>query len=639
MIFRSNNNLLSIILFLFLFSACGTDEDSPPVEDATTESFTDLTIEQISQLETPFEALTELVQPGGRVKSHEISIEKVIEVLEELFPGSFVVESEEDEERGLTVVKFQIQLNEDAFIEFSLVVELGRILEIEGQLGPFDYDIEPGGNFVGLQQAIQAALSEISGGEIERWELELEEDNKWEFEIHIVNDEGRWEIEIDAFSGRIIKIKFKSKRLDEEEDFDRPGDEAPAEIIELALSIVPGEVVHARKKERHDESFWFIAIITPVNSLVKVAFTTSGELREIKGSEKPFDYVVEPGNDLVSFAAAKEILAEEIDGELLEWKLRQRERGDLLIWVYHFHVAKGDQLFEVRINALTGTIIEFDEEHEDDGIRHLPESVREIVAGFIDAEIVHVEIDTEHDRRAWKITVITSSGAEVEITVEEESGELVEIRGEIGPFDYDVTPEGLINFSEILAIVLDTGDEELIAWELEFNADFKWVYQLIIVAGDNKIRIRIDAETGEIIGEEFDELDHRDLIPGELLDLARHLIRGEVVAVFREEADRIIWIVKLETDNGARVFIGFTEEGHIANIEDLEGPFDYNVEPGMGLISFNAAKEIALDTGDEVLTGWELERNDQDEWFYKLFIRVGNDEITVRINAVTGDIV
>ena len=196
----SNNNkgqLLLILLALFVF-ACGTDEDNLPVEDATTENFTDLTVEQLSQIETPFEALTSAILPGGRVKSHEVSPDDVIEILEELFPGGIVVETEEDEERGLTVLKFQVQLDDDAFIEFSLIVELGKILEIEGQLGPFNYDLEPGGNFVGLQRAIQEALGEITGGEIERWELELEEDNKWEFEVHIVNDEGRWEIEIDA---------------------------------------------------------------------------------------------------------------------------------------------------------------------------------------------------------------------------------------------------------------------------------------------------------------------------------------------------------------------------------------------------------------------------------------------------------
>lgn len=640
MIAKLKNYLLLITPLLFLFSACGTDEDTLPVEDAGTESFTNLTVEQISQLETPFEALTELIKPGGRVKSHEISIEEVIEVLEELFPESFVVETEEDEERGLTIVKFQIQLDGDAFIEFSLIVELGRILEIEGQLGPFEYDIEPGGSFIGLQEAIQTALGEISGGEIERWELELEEDNRWEFEIHVVNDEGRWEIEIDAFSGRIIKIKFKNKSIEEEDDFDRPGDEAPTDIVELALSIVPGEVVHARKKERDDESFWFIAIMTPANSLVKVALTASGKLLEVKGSEKPFDYAVEPGDDLLNFTEAKEILHNEVDGELLEWKLRQRKRGDLLIWVYQFEVAKGDELFEVKINAVTGSIIEFDEEHEDDGISHLPESVKEIVNGIVEGEIIDAEIETDHDRRAWEITVATSGGAEVEVTLEEESGELVEVEGADGPFDYEVTPgSGLMNFSTIREIVLDTGDEKIVEWELEFNSEFKWVYEVILQAGDKEIRIKIDAETGEILFEEIDELSPEDLIPEELLELAEHLVDGEIFKVFKEGSDLIFWIVKVETDNGAFVFIGFTKDGHIVNIEGKEGSFDYNVEPGMGLISFNAAKEIGLDTGDEVLFGWELESNDQDEWFYKLFIKVDNQETTVKVDAQTGDIV
>ena len=442
------------------------------------------------------------------------------------------------------------------------------------------------------------------------------------------------------FTGRVIKIKFKNTTIDEEKDFDRPGDEAPQDIIELALRMVPGEVVHARKKERDDQSFWFIAIMTPANSLVKVALTTTGELLQIKGSEKPFDYVVEPGNDLLSFSAAKEILASEIDGELLEWKLRERERDDLLIWVYHFDLAKGDELFEVKINALTGTIIEFDEAHEDDGVRHLPQELIDRIVDFIEGEVIEAEIDTKHDRRAWKITLVTADGSEVEIILDEESLELIRISGEHGDFDYEVTPgDELLRFSEILERILDTGDEILIEWALDFTDDQRWVYKVVIVVGETEIYIKIDAATGEILFEEIDEIGPEDTIPEDLLDFATHLVNGEVAAVFEEKGDLIYWVVKIETDTGAHVFVGLTKDGHLVNIEDREGPFDYNVEPGMDLISFAEAKEIALDTGDEELVGWELEHNNEEEWFYKLFIVVGNDELTVKIDALTGDII
>ncbi|MDA0195964.1 MAG: PepSY domain-containing protein [Bacteroidetes bacterium] len=177
-------------------------------------------------------------------------------------------------------------------MEISIVSELGKIIEIEGQIGPFDYSLDPEGDFISLEEALEKALKEVKGGEIERWELEIEEDNKWEFEIHITNDEGRWEVEIDAFTGLVIKIKKKSFPTEEEKDFDRPHEEAPEEIQNMALMMVPGEVTHSQMKEDDDHNHWLVAIITPAGSLVKVRLTSSGELIRIKGEEAPFDYVV-----------------------------------------------------------------------------------------------------------------------------------------------------------------------------------------------------------------------------------------------------------------------------------------------------------------------------------------------------------
>ena len=640
MTFKSDIKLLMAVLFVFIISSCGTDSDPIPIEDAITESFDDLTVEQIDQLETPFEALLQTISPGGRVANHEISVEEVIALLEEFFQGSLVVEVEEDVERGLTVLKFQIKLNDEAFIEFSIVTEKGKILEIEGQAGPFDYDIDAGGNFVTLNEALQAALDEIEGGEIERWELEIEEDNKWEFEIHVVNDEGRWEIEIDAFSGKILKIKLKNKTRDEEKDFDGPKDEAPEDILAKALEIVPGEVVHSQKKERDNQDAWFIAIRTEGGALVKVQLNMDGAFVEAKGEERPFDYVVEPGGELMTFAAAKERLFSETDGDIHEWKLRQKERGADELWVYQFKVAQGDEKFEVKINAVTGEFLEFDREHEEDGVRHLPDDIIAIIQSMIDGEIVEAEVEDEHDRLAWEITVITADGSEVKFLIEKETGELVAIKGHEGSFDYEVTPgNDLLPLSAILEIVLDTGDEELFEWRLDFNDDQKWVYEVEIFANDKKIKIVLDATTGEILREDIKDDDPNDHeVPDEIIDFALELIDGDIAdAIFKGE-DVIFWKVKIETANGAHVYFGFNEEGELVNIEDPEGPFDYNVEPAMDLISFNAAKEIALDTGDEELKGWELEMDNEGNWFYKLFIVVNNEEITVKINAVTGEV-
>ena len=634
---QSNNNLLYAVLILFLMGSCGTDDDNPiPIEDATTESFSELSVTDFSQLETPFESLLNSLDPGGRVKDHEVSQDELIELLEEIFHQSLVVDSEEDTERGLTVTKFLIQLSDEAYVEFSIVSELGKILEIEGQVGPFDYDVEAGGSFVNLSQALQNALSEISGGEIERWELEIEEDNHWEFEVHVVNDEGRWEIEIDAFSGELIKIKRKNISIDEEKGFDRPGEEAPDDIKEIALSIAPGEIIHARQKVRDDESLWFIAILTESGSKVKITLNSSGDLIEVKGDEKPFEYVVEPGDDLLTFLEAKEILHNEFDGELLEWKLREYEDdNDDARWIYKFEIIQGDKIFEIKLNAATGAFVSFD--RQDDDIDHLPQEIRDLISSIIEAEIVEAHL--ENNDRTWYIKVVTSDGSEVKIKIDRDSGELVEIKGSDSTFDYEVTPGlDLMVLSAILEVVLDTGDEELVRWRLEFNSDETWVYELIIEANDQKIKIILDAATGAILVEEITEPENDD-VPSELLQQALDLIDGEVAKTEKEGGDIVYWKIKIETADGAHIYIGFDQEGNLRNIEDNEGPFDYNIEPGMDLISFAEAKEIALDTGDETLVGWELESDDTGEWFYKLKITVNNEQSIVEIDALTGEVI
>ncbi|MDA0195963.1 MAG: hypothetical protein O2887_13560 [Bacteroidetes bacterium] len=90
----------------FIFSAmgmvflgsCGPNEDDPiPFEDAVAESFQNLTLEQVAELETPFEGLLSGIAPNGRVANHKIVPEDVAALIEELFNGSVVVEIEVDE--------------------------------------------------------------------------------------------------------------------------------------------------------------------------------------------------------------------------------------------------------------------------------------------------------------------------------------------------------------------------------------------------------------------------------------------------------------------------------------------------------------------------------------------------------------
>jgi len=228
-------SIIAVILS-FLFFTCNEEEGSilniPEDVDVTRyapENFPVLSLEEFNAIETPLESLLVGLIPNGRVSSHLTFIDEIVHKLEEVFSG-VAIEIKTGEERGLTVWEIEIKFEGGGKIEIVIVQKAGKILEIEGQAGPFDFNLDPGGSFISLNEAIDIAFS-VMEGELERWELELEENNRWEWEMHIVNGEGRWEIEIDAFTGEILGIKKKEGDKGDEPELEDPGDPAPEDVL------------------------------------------------------------------------------------------------------------------------------------------------------------------------------------------------------------------------------------------------------------------------------------------------------------------------------------------------------------------------------------------------------------------------
>ncbi|QCK15233.1 PepSY domain-containing protein [Mangrovivirga cuniculi] len=103
--------------------------------------------------------------------------------------------------------------------------------------------------------------------------------------------------------------------------------------------------------------------------------------------------------------------------------------------------------------------------------------------------------------------------------------------------------------------------------------------------------------------------------------------------------------VNITTTEGAKIeFEYFTEDGSLKEIEGDSGPFEYEVNPGMGLILFSAAKAIALDSLEaqpgEVLR-WALEFDVAlDAWVYTFEVMDANSEdFSVRIDATSGTVI
>ena len=102
--------------------------------------------------------------------------------------------------------------------------------------------------------------------------------------------------------------------------------------------------------------------------------------------------------------------------------------------------------------------------------------------------------------------------------------------------------------------------------------------------------------------------------------------------------DDNLWEVKVLTPSGALIkFEYFEVTGNIREIHGLTGPFDYNLDPGNGLMLYQDIRVIALNAKSGSITSWKLERDESDNrWEYRFFITANDGNWELRIHAQTG---
>lgn len=363
----------ALLLSSLLLIACGDEDsgllDQDIIPDAgkgeigqfETEVFSNLTPATVSALETPYEGdLATLA--GGRVQASEVSFADLAAELEKIFPGATILDFELEEERGLMVWDIEVKMPGGGVLEAVIIPEILEILELEGQSGPFNYTIDPGGEFISLAAAIEIALS-VQHGEIERWELELEEDDQWEYEIHVTDGEGDWEMEINAFTGDFLEQNEKDE--EDEDEFETPGEPAPQEVIDLVSNYVSGEIVKSEgdDDEDSDESHWKVHVKTEGGAIVEIKIDqATNSLLEAEDDKGPFDYQFTPGNDLLPLTVIMEIALSEFRGEIVEWELESEDNEDdpkaAAMWIYELEIEfEGGEEVEIEIDALTGEFL------------------------------------------------------------------------------------------------------------------------------------------------------------------------------------------------------------------------------------------------------------------------------------------
>ena len=273
-------NLFVGAIILLIAGSCNQNEiQEPEIDNFVAESFSNLDLEILGGLETPYKSAFSSSSSGARTKGGFADIAAIATKLAEIFPNAHVLEIESHIERGLEAWEIKLVMSGGGILKIQFVKELGEIVKMRGRTGPYDYQIKPGGSFISISAAKQVALDAV-GGEVAKWTLELEEENHWEYEFHIVTDTQRFEVEIDAFTGNLISIKEKHEGDDADNDGEEEGDNegndeeenilAPDHVANYALELFQGAIKHSERVDEGDLTVWRLYVVNEARAAIKI---------------------------------------------------------------------------------------------------------------------------------------------------------------------------------------------------------------------------------------------------------------------------------------------------------------------------------------------------------------------------------
>lgn len=127
-------------------------------------------------------------------------------VAQAMVPGFTLREAEGESKNGARVWKLEFVNAQGAEVEVVLLAGPVRLFEVEGEDGPFSYEVTPGNGLVAFSAARTAALA-ARAGQIEEWELERDDDGRWYYAFEIETTSDDYEVEVDATTGTVLRVK------------------------------------------------------------------------------------------------------------------------------------------------------------------------------------------------------------------------------------------------------------------------------------------------------------------------------------------------------------------------------------------------------------------------------------------------
>jgi len=126
--------------------------------------------------------------------------------------------------------------------------------------------------------------------------------------------------------------------------------------VQKSLSSVQSNLVSVTRIKSNDDGLWEVKVLTPSGALIKFEyFEMTGNIREIHGLSGPFDYSLNPGNDLLLYQNVRVIALNAKSGNITSWKLEKDESDNR--WEYRFFITADDGNWELRIRAVDGQVL------------------------------------------------------------------------------------------------------------------------------------------------------------------------------------------------------------------------------------------------------------------------------------------
>jgi uncharacterized membrane protein YkoI len=133
----------------------------------------------------------------------------------------------------------------------------------------------------------------------------------------------------------------------------------------------------------------------------------------------------------------------------------------------------------------------------------VPQTIIDKSISLFDGEIIEKNLEIEDGIEAWEVKIQNSDGSVVVFYWKVNQEILLKMKGETGPFAYDINPgNNLINFSTARTVAIGAVKNDTIKnWELQQEEDFIdiWVYSFEFDDNGDTSKVYIDAESGNIL--------------------------------------------------------------------------------------------------------------------------------------------